>query len=282
MLEKKLKQVLRLETVTVDTMKTLELYREGRGYNVAAELLADENSFCGMDIVRFGDSLNVILDRETYEHESVLTQYDRAVALYRKYYRYEQIRGAYRETVSLVPEEAYREAIANALVHRTWDVPAHIHVEMLADRIEITSPGGLPKGMREEEYFRGGISILRNRILGNVFLRLQMIERFGTGIRRINEAYAASEIKPVFGIHENSIRVTLPVLREKSELSGDERTIYALVKGRAVSSSVLAEQTGFGKTKVLRLLKKLVAEGYLRTLGSGRGLRYTADGLKVQ
>ena len=69
------------------------------------------------------------------EHESILSQYDKALLMYRKYYQYEQIRGSVRDTVSLVPEEAFREAIANALVHRTWDVEAHINVAMFPDRI---------------------------------------------------------------------------------------------------------------------------------------------------
>ncbi len=49
--------------------------------------------------------------------------------------------------------------------------------------------------MSEADFLRGGISILRNRIIGSIFFRLHLIERFGTGIRRINESYADSKIK---------------------------------------------------------------------------------------
>lgn len=48
---------------------------------------------------------------------------------------------------------------------------------MYADRIEISSPGGLPAGISEEEYLNGQISILRNPIIGNVFFRLKYIEK---------------------------------------------------------------------------------------------------------
>lgn len=85
--------------------------------------------------------------------------------------------------------------IANALVHRTWDVNTHINVSMFNDRIEVTSSGGLPKGIMKEEYLMGGISIPRNYIIGNVFLRLRMIERFGTGIRRIKDLYSHNGVK---------------------------------------------------------------------------------------
>ena len=65
-LEEKLKTVLQIESFTKDTLKTLELYKEGSGFNKAGELLADRNLFPGIDAVRIDDSINIILDRETY------------------------------------------------------------------------------------------------------------------------------------------------------------------------------------------------------------------------
>ncbi len=276
-LRKKIDIILNLQEFGQDTLKTLELYSDADGINNAGELLADENGFCGIDIVRFGDSINVIHDRVTLEHQSILKDYDDAIEMYRKYYQYEQIKGAYREKIVLVPEDAFREAIANAIVHRTWDINTHINVAMFADRIEITSPGGLPKGMHEEEYYRGGISIPGNRIIATIFLRLQMIERFGTGIKRIMEAYADSKLKPTFDIGENSIKIVLPVISEINALSIDEDKIYSLIKGRVISSSAIIEATGFGKTKVVQILNHLNSEGYIRKIGNGRGTKYAAD-----
>ena len=273
-LAEKLGEALHLNEVTQDTLKTLELYKEKIGYNVAGELLADENSFCGIDMVRFGDSISVLMDRERYEHVSVLAQYDKALALYRKYYSYEEIRGSLREKKELIPEAAFREAVANAIVHRAWDIRAYITVSMFPDRIEITSPGGLPKGMSREGYLSGGISILRNRIIANVFFRLNMIEQFGTGIRRINETYRDSDKKPTYEILSESIRMVLPVIGGKQELTEDENAVYDFVKGHSVSSSAVAEATGFGKNKTVAILKKLVSKGYIAKEGNGRGLKY--------
>ncbi len=275
-LEKKLKTELGLQTVNMDTLKTLELYTDGRGYNIAAELLADSNGFCGVDMARFGDSISIIRDRECHEHISILDMYDKALAMYRKYYQYEEIKGSKREQVELIPEASFREAVANAIVHRTWDVEAHINIAMFPDRIEITSPGGLPKGLDRDEYLRGGISLLRNRIIGGVFYRLHMIERFGTGIRRINDEYGASRVKPDFEIMENTIRIMLPVMTATSNLLPDEERIYKLLRGREMASSVLAGAAGFGKSKTVGILRKLAEAGYVRVLGKGRGTRYTA------
>lgn len=275
-LETMLKKTLHLESVTLDTLKTLELFEEGKGFTVAGELLADRNRFPGVDMVRFGDSINILLDRETSDGVSVLRQYDEALRMYRKYYQYEQIEGSVRKGVSLIPEEAFREAVANALVHRTWDVDTNINIAMFPDRIEITSPGGLTQGVSEEEYVRGGISVLRNRIIGGVFFRLHLIERFGTGIRRIYEAYKDSEGKPLFTVSENAIRITLPVMQARNTLTADERKVYMAVKNRSVPSSAIMKETGFGKSKVLSVLRRLMETGRVTSSGNGRGIKYSA------
>ena len=276
-LEKKLRELLHIEALSLDTLKTLELYSEESGFNKAGELLADTNGFCGTDIVRFGESISIILDRETLEHESLLLQYDLALNVFRKYYQYEQIKGSLRESVYLIPEEAFREALANALVHRTWDLQAHINIAMFPDRIQITSPGGLPRGVSRADFERGGISVLRNRIIGSVFYRLHLIEKFGTGIQRINEAYRGSRIKPLFETGDSAIRITLPVMQTQKDLTEDENTVFELLRGRLLSSSVIVRETGFSKSKTLSLLNKMVKNGYIRVLGNGRGTKYTTD-----
>ena len=274
-LEKAFQSAVGLQTMTKDILKTLELYTESEGYNNAAELVADENSFYGIDIVRFGDNINVMLDRETFEHISVLDQFEKTMSMYRKYYQYEEIKGTRRETVETIPEEAFREALANAIIHRTWDSDSHIRVAMYADKLDIMSPGGLPKGMSEKEYLEGQVSILRNPIIGNIFFRLHHIERFGTGIIRINNAYKNSEIKPLYGIFENSIKITLPIVQLETLLSSDEKLVYQTLSGKKkMSSTEIAEVTGFGKTKVVSLLKSLSEQGYVKVAGSGRGTKY--------
>ena len=66
---------------------------------------------------------------------------------------------------------------------------------MSNDKIEIILPGSLPSGMSEDEYMRGYVSILRNPILANIFYRLGIIEKFGTGIKRIKYEYREYYIK---------------------------------------------------------------------------------------
>ena len=274
-LERNLKNIVGIKTINNDILRTLELYSSDEGYNKAGEILADVNTFPGIDIVRFGKNINIILNREIIEKESVLTQYEKALEIYRKYYTYEEIKGSRREIIETIPEKAFREAVINALLHRTWDVKAQIRIAMFDDRVEIMSPGSLPKGLSEKEYLDGQVSILRNPILGNVLFRLHLIERFGTGVKRINEEYLKSRIKPKFEFYDNSIKVTLPVMELDLGLKDDELRIYNALKNKQIlSSSEITGITGFGKNKTIEILKKLVELGYIKITGSGRGTKY--------
>ena len=273
-LEKRAKQEIGIKSLNKDVLKTLNLYSDSDGYKQAAALLADENEFPGIDIARFGESISIILKRVTFEHESVLEELEKAVRIYRDYYQYEEIQGIERKKVEKIPEKAFRETIANALIHRTWDVNAHIRVMMFDDRIEISSPGGLPTGISEEEYLKGNVSILRNPILGNVFYRLHIVEILGTGIVRIQEAYKYSDKKPVFEIFDNSINVILPVIGN-ADLTEDEKVVYeVLSKTMPKSISEITDMTPFGKSKVTTLLKRLARKNYVSVTGNGRGTKY--------
>ena len=115
-LQCKLKENIYIETFNQDTLKTLNLYDNINGYNNAAGLLADKNHFSGIDIVKFGENISIIQKRVTFEHISVLEIYEKALAVFRDYYQYEEIQGADRKKIVKIPEAACRETIANALI----------------------------------------------------------------------------------------------------------------------------------------------------------------------
>lgn len=274
-LEKSLQEKLGIEKLTKDICKTLNLYYDHEHFNHAGELLADVNSFPGIDIARFGENTDIILDRSLVKNISVLEQLAEAVALFKRYYIYEQIEGTERLTKERIPEKAFREAIANALIHRTWDVNANIRVSMYDDKVEIASPGGLPLGISAEEYLKGYVSVLRNPILANVFFRLKYVEIFGTGIRRILEAYKHTSVKPEFKISDNAVVVVLPDLRQQSNISTDEEAVLQAFDGnRILSSGEISAITAINKTKIVRVLNSLLEKKKIRKAGKGRGTKY--------
>ena len=69
---RKLKEKSKLQKSVKDILKTLELYSDQSGFNNAAALLADDNQFTGIDIIRFGDTIDEIMDRESLENISIL------------------------------------------------------------------------------------------------------------------------------------------------------------------------------------------------------------------
>ena len=73
------------------------------------------------------------------------------------------------------------------------------------------------------------MSVLRNRILANVFYRLGFVEIFGTGITRIKQLYADGLIKPDFEVSENAIKIMLPVFEKNADLTKDEIIIFKLL-----------------------------------------------------
>ena len=274
-LHRKLKENIQIQTFNQDTLKTLNLYDNVNGFNNAAGILADKNHFPGIDIVKFGENISIIQKRSTFENTSALDVYEKAIDVFRDYYQYEVIQGADRKMIEKIPEAAFREAIANALIHRVWDVNSHIRVSMFDDRIEAVSPGGLPAGITAEEYLSGKLSVLRNRNLANVFYRLGFVEIFGTGITRIKQLYAESLVKPDFEVSENTIKIVLPVFETNANLTEDEKVIYKLLSKTMLKPiSEIAPYVPFGKSKTTQLLKTMGEKGVVAVEGKGKGTKY--------
>ena len=271
----KLKEYIQIETFNQDTLKTLNLYNSATGYNNAAGILADKNHFPGIDIVKFGENISVIHKRATFDNISILAGYEKVSEVFKDYYQYEEIQGDERKKAEKIPEAAFREAIANALIHRAWDVASQIKVSMFDDRIEIISPGGLPSGITKDAYLSGKLSVLRNRNLANVFYRLGFVEIFGTGITRIKQLYEEGLKQPVFELSENTIKIVLPVFEKNLNLSEDERKIYKILSKTMLKSiSEIAPYAPFGKSKTTQLLKEMGKKGVVRIKGRGRGTKY--------
>lgn len=164
---------------------------DGRMTHAGAFLLAqDIRRFrVGSDVVCalfFGTTKTRILGRRDL-HGDVYSMIDDAVAwvLSNIHVAY-IIRKVKREERPEIPEEAVREAIVNAVAHRDYRSNANVQIQVFHDRIEVISPGGLPRGMSEAEL--GIASVPRNALLFGMLHRMGAVERVGSGIARIREA----------------------------------------------------------------------------------------------
>lgn len=86
-----------------------------------------------------------------------------------------------------LPEEALRELIVNALVHRDYTLAAPVRVLIFNDRLEIRTPGGLPNSVTIDAILLGAAHVLRNPTLYTMFSRAGLVTGLGSGVLRARE-----------------------------------------------------------------------------------------------
>ena len=108
------------------------------------------------------------------------------------------------------PLDAVREIVVNAIVHRDYRDSSDSVIKLFDDRIEFYNPGKLPEGLTIEKLLSGDyISTIRNKKIAEVFKEANIIEKYGSGIRRILEGFEKHGLPvPKFEEISNGFRVT--------------------------------------------------------------------------
>ena len=115
-----------------------------------------------------------------------------------------------------LPAEALREAVVNAIAHRDYRSPEAVRVHVFADRVEITSPGGLPEGMTKADL--GTKSVPRNPLLYGVLARMGLVGEIGSGVRHMSSLCRASGREaPRMGVSETQVTTSF---RRPSSIQG--------------------------------------------------------------
>lgn len=150
----------------------------------------------------------IVLDRKEFTGD-ILSNIEDTIIFLKKHLnlRYE-IKSVRRKEILDIPEVALREAVINAHCHRDYfEKGAQIMVEIYDDRVVITNPGGVPKGIDANKF--GKISITRNPNIASLLQRANYIEKMGTGISRIINAMRGADLPlPEFEV-EGFFMVTL-------------------------------------------------------------------------
>jgi predicted HTH transcriptional regulator len=187
------------------------------------------------------------------------------------------------------PSEAVHEALVNALVHRDYMIQgSEIHVDMYDDRLEIVSPGGMPDGKRIQDLNIDDVaSIRRNPVICDLFSRLKLMERRGSGLRKIIDQYP-EDATPSFRSTEQSFVVMLKNLNygkvsmpsgidigvENGIDDGIEKNakkiLIAIFADPKITQKSLAAETGLSVRTVARELKRMRDTGVIRRIGSDR------------
>lgn len=274
-LNKYLTSKLNIESINNDILSCLNLYNNKDGYNNAAYLLSDEYHGPSIDIGVFGESLNIFKKRATLNDMSIIEQYHKALEIFKDYYVYEEVSVPTRVTVETIPFKAFKEALANAIIHKDYMIDAHSKIEMHPDEIIIYTPGGLPDGINENEFKEGNVFCLRNPIIANVFHWLDIAETFATGIKRIKKCYKDYEVQPSFKVSENIIVITLPKIKPITLTKNEHILQNEMELFNAYLRSDIERKTKLSKYALIRVLNKLIERGYVEKTGSGTNVIYT-------
>ena len=178
------------------------------------------------------------------------------------------------------PEVAVRETLLNLLVHRDYGYSASALISIYTDRMEFVSVGGLLPGIELEDVMMG-LSVCRNPNLANIFYRLELIEAYGTGIRKIMKAYENTGKTPMIEATNNAFKITLPNTNYNAEIkkaipvTDDEEYIIDFVITNGEVTRVNVETLlGNSASTATRLLRKMVEKGLLVQRGKGKNSKY--------
>lgn len=187
------------------------------------------------------------------------------------------------------PEVAVREALLNTLVHRDYSFRASTLISIYDDRIEFVSIGGMLPGLELDDLMMG-VSVCRNPHLANVFYRLQLIEAYGTGMKKIMGAYANALVQPKIKTTNNAFKIILPNVNftpkaaevhkdfeKAADLaldSNEEKVLQFLREHLMITRKETQTLLEVSQSTAGRILKAMVDSGRIKQIGGSRSTRY--------
>ena len=199
------------------------------------------------------------------------------------------IKGVVRTDKKDYPEEAIREALLNAIVHRDYSFSGSIIINVNDSKMEFISLGGLLPGLSTED-IRIGVSQPRNKKLAEVFHRLRLIESYGTGIRRIFKLYENCPIQPVIEVTANAFKIVLPnmnacgAVAERVPEAAEKAPVAITPQMKTVldylaeygemTDEDLQELLNIKKTRAYLLARQMNENGLIDIIGRGAAKKY--------
>lgn len=187
----------------------------------------------------------------------------------------EVIEKALRHEVSMYPEIALRELIANALIHQNFTIPGTgPMIEIFDNRIEFSNPGTLLPSKKLDRLI-GTTPESRNEILASAFRRYRICEERGTGFLKVVTSVELYGLPPVaFEQGENYFKVTLFKPRKFKEMSQAERieacyqhAVLKYFSSSAMTNTSLRERLKMHekqRTQVSNLIRDALESGRIK------------------
>lgn len=199
------------------------------------------------------------------------------------------IKGIVRTDKQDYPEEALREALLNAIVHRDYGFSGSIIINVNDKKIEFISIGGLLPGLSTDD-IRIGISQPRNKKLAEIFHRLRLIESYGTGIRRIYKLYENCSVQPTITVTSNAFKIVLPNMNEVPDPVAElgqpitaqmKKVLDYLAEYGQITDAEICNLLGLKKTRAFTVAKQMRDMGLIQVVGRGENRKYTNENKNV-
>lgn len=268
-------------------LQNLDLLTSEGKYNYNAFLLADENTV-SIKLVRYlGTNKLELLENLEFGNRCLITATQRILdRLDVENTTYAKIEYFGRKEQEKIDSKALKEAVINAIVHNDYSYGNSPIIELYSDRIEITSAGGLPQELSQEEFLEG-VTAPRNKELIRVFKDVDLIENIGSGVLRILDAYDKSCFKFMdhflrvsFKYKENpfeydsknkvSANDTLnDTLKGTIKLTKNEQQILNLIiNNKQITREEIVNKTNLSDRTISRAIKHLQEENIILREGS--------------
>jgi len=178
----------------IKILERLRLVNDGKILNAAVVLFGKDlfpiYSQCQMKLARFkGINKREFLD-SSYFYGNIFEMLNQGELFIKRHLPVaaKVVPGQFRRVETpIIPFDAIREALLNALCHRDYSIKeACVNIAIYADRMEIYSHGGLPPGVTIEK-IKQGFSKPRNGLIAEVLHKCGYIETWGRGIQNIIE-----------------------------------------------------------------------------------------------
>ena len=139
-----------------------------------------------------------------------------------------------------VPLEVIREAVVNAVVHRDYSISgSDIKFAIFDNRIEVTSPGALPRSLEIEDIIAGR-SEIRNKVIARFFKEIEFIEQWGSGIRKMFRLLKEDGLpEPLF--RESGLFFKIILYKKKRQQTTIETTAKASGENKKITPKTLSE-----------------------------------------
>lgn len=260
--------------------RTLGLVDEEKRYTNLAVLLSDQCEHSIKVAIFQGKTKTTFLDRKEFTG-CVFKQLEEVNIFLNVYNKiHGDIIGL--ETVEKrdYPQQALREGLLNALIHREYSFSGSILVNLYEDRLEIVSLGGIVKGISLDSIL-SGISQPRNDSLSKIFYRLRYVDAYGTGIPRIMDNYEQENRKPFITNTDSSFMLTLPNRNYQEvvevPLTESEKMIYSLIQSHPqCTRKELMEYSSLSSTRCFNLISSLIEKKKVEVTKKGKQSLYIA------